>query len=1002
MLMDHRIGWQSNRMTIRSSILHRERVLDWNHSHNIYCILDEIYTNGTPFKDTAEFLRKSRINKPLTDQTTVYESQVRMFWKSARYDESTKKIHSSVQKKDEKGKNIDVEVMFNVGDLRRVLGLGDSDNDPTIVPQQLCKGLWFRMGFEGHVNDKYLKSLFSYDETSGYIMNIITCLVLNWPYNVSQVLFDLMVDNINGETYIMYPRFIQIMINDQVTDLPKDPTDIMKLRNMKVDTLSRLDQYKLKNDEKEPGVKHMICKFANPIYVAPENDAWRHDNSNSEDESYRLRDMHEKKLRYYWFVKDGKRKRTPKASPTVTAPKVSTPKIVVKGIPSKQSPPLVDEPVVHPTELIRQGADILNMSYDDFLKKNEEGTTQKVQSSSVQAESVKEKQPEVVVQSDSEDVDDESTDTEPEIDMAKVGLGKVQLKKKPQKKRKGSDEENSTYMPTAEEKKKLRTKRKAVQSGVIPRNVRVKKSGATKPEFQSGKSEKHVATSKGPETATESQEHVKKDADDESSRPKKTVLPDLFEGFPNIQGEYKDDILFGEEFDMFHDATVKDLKKKISLLEKEKEKAEAEHDELKKQLEELSKVNEEIKSVMIKHAKKIKNMEGDVDDNAKLFEQLSMEITDLHLKNKKLNEINQTLYQLISELHEASANEFKAMKLEMEALRADKAVKNEQLNMLYTVMEHHLGIDVQSIYNNIEIKRVEERRAQREKELAEAATQRRKEVIIETQEAGGSSSQPDIEMVDAEVDQAQGFVLIGEATLPSYSFDDIIRLVQVEQRKRKEKEPKVMLLQWKEEEKVVEEEEKEDEELEDVLDVIDNYDPSWDDLIDKDDDDDQGSTGLLIVNPSVQQKIDDFMNDEINEQEEDQQQESSSSGKKHADQVFLTQPTVIYLNAPVEGEIEVPRSRAKMLEELGLDDRKFKFDIEDEIHSSPEKEYEFKYAHEVDKYNDVIVEEGSDSSDEETVFQYSGVDETFPSLDEMFKEQNEDEVRRKNCGENHY
>ncbi|MFS8001323.1 hypothetical protein Hanom_Chr13g01188981 [Helianthus anomalus] len=124
------------------------------------------------------------------------------------------------------------------------------------------------------------------------------------------------------------------------------------------------------------------------------------------------------------------------------------------------------------------------------------------------------------------------------------------------------------------------------------------------------------------------------------------------------------------------------------------------------QLEELKKVNEEIKSVMIKHVKKITRMEGDVDDNAKLFELLSTEISDLHVKNIKLNEINEN--QLLSELHEAYANEFKTMKLEMEALRADKVMKDVQLNMLYTVMEHHLGIDVQSIYNNIDIKRVEE------------------------------------------------------------------------------------------------------------------------------------------------------------------------------------------------------------------------------------------------------------------------------------------------------
>ncbi|KAJ0580787.1 hypothetical protein HanRHA438_Chr04g0172131 [Helianthus annuus] len=162
-------------------------------------------------------------------------------------------------------------------------------------------------------------------------MDIITCLVLNRPYNISQMLFDHMVDNIRGEKYIMYPRFIQMMIDDQVNDLPKDPADELGLHHMKSEILSRLTQYKLKKDETEPRAKKMICKIVNPNYVAPENNAWRHENSNSEDETDRLNGMHEKKLRY-WFVKDGKRKKTPKASPTVTVPKVSTPKIVVKGI----------------------------------------------------------------------------------------------------------------------------------------------------------------------------------------------------------------------------------------------------------------------------------------------------------------------------------------------------------------------------------------------------------------------------------------------------------------------------------------------------------------------------------------------------------------------------------------------------------------------------------------------------------------------------------------------
>ncbi|MFS7921063.1 hypothetical protein Hanom_Chr03g00232261 [Helianthus anomalus] len=243
-------------------------------------------------------------------------------------------IRSSVlcryRKKDENDKDIDVEVKFNVGDVRRVLDLHDSDVDPIIVPERLCKGLWFRMGFSAHVNDKHLKSKFgrpykflvhcvihalshrkgAYDEPSDYIMNIITCLVLNRPYNISQVLFEHMVDNIKGEKYIMYPRFIQMLIDDQVKDLPKDPEDELNLHHMTSETLSRLNQYKGLKDDPEPRVKGMICKIANPNYIAPENDFWRHDNSNFEDETDSLSCMHEKKLRY-WFVKDGKRKRTP-------------------------------------------------------------------------------------------------------------------------------------------------------------------------------------------------------------------------------------------------------------------------------------------------------------------------------------------------------------------------------------------------------------------------------------------------------------------------------------------------------------------------------------------------------------------------------------------------------------------------------------------------------------------------------------------------------------------
>ncbi|KAF5773706.1 hypothetical protein HanXRQr2_Chr13g0591571 [Helianthus annuus] len=163
----------------------------------------------------AEFLRKSRIAKALSDKIAIYESHVRAFWDTARYEESDKMIHSVLRKKDQKGKDIDVKFKFGVGDLRRVLELKDSDEDPTIMSERLAKGMWCRMGFTGHINGKMTKISFSkayrfllhclvhslshrkgaYDEVSDYIMNIVTSLGLNRRYNISQVIFEYMKEN---------------------------------------------------------------------------------------------------------------------------------------------------------------------------------------------------------------------------------------------------------------------------------------------------------------------------------------------------------------------------------------------------------------------------------------------------------------------------------------------------------------------------------------------------------------------------------------------------------------------------------------------------------------------------------------------------------------------------------------------------------------------------------------------------------------------------------------
>ncbi|KAJ0794828.1 hypothetical protein HanPI659440_Chr04g0143521 [Helianthus annuus] len=320
-------------------------------------------------------------------------------------------------------------------------------------------------------------------------MNIIACLVLNRQYNISQVIFNHLVDNIKGEKHIMYPRFVQMLLDDQIPNLPKDPKDETKLHHMDSETLKRLHKYKGVKPESEPRYRPKFGKIKKANYVAPEGDQWRHANSNSEDETDRLKDMVEKKLRF-WYVKDEKkRKRTPK---------VSTPKVVIKGKRGSQeaserfvdtsfeynsnninvcvaestkrkSPPgLVDESVILPTDLIKDGADLLKMSFAEYEKRsaaagaeivnvevqktaeNVEKTAENIEAA---GEGVKETHVEGLVYTDS------SATESDEIDPTKIAptsyvSGKQKFKGSP-KKKKASDEEDATYEPTPKRRRKF-------------------------------------------------------------------------------------------------------------------------------------------------------------------------------------------------------------------------------------------------------------------------------------------------------------------------------------------------------------------------------------------------------------------------------------------------------------------------------------------------------------------------------------------------------------------
>ncbi|MFS7913609.1 hypothetical protein Hanom_Chr02g00143721 [Helianthus anomalus] len=166
-----------------------------------------------------------------------------------------------------------------------------------------------------------------------------------------------------------------------------------------------------------------------------------------------------------------------------------------------------------------------------------------------------------------------------------------------------------------------------------------------------------------------------------------------------------------------------------------------------------------------------------------------------------------------------------------------------------------------------------------------------------------------------------------------------------------------------------------DEDTEELFKDIDDYHGSGDNGND-DDDDNDGNSGALVVKQAGDHQVNDFLDDAHNkEKEQERPRGESSSGAKDADPVnlFSTTPKVIYLSHDVEeGELVENWTRETMNEALGFNDEDnftfdFKKDMEDD---APDGDYVFKMVDEADNFNDVVIQDDSES-DHEVPLHYS-------------------------------
>ncbi|KAJ0592359.1 hypothetical protein HanHA300_Chr03g0084141 [Helianthus annuus] len=213
------------------------------------------------FTSILEFMERLPIQKALTNQHLVSDHTLNVFWENATYDEEHKTINSIVSLN---GK--DKPIIITEQLIREVIEFPDDENSPTKFPEKMVKGCMLRMGYRGPLNKaNYLKVCFSkpykflihsvlhalshrkggYDVMRDYQMNMVIALMLNKKYNFSKIVFHYMAENITSKSKTwIYPRFIQMILDNAYPDLEKDvKNDLLEFYSMDNESLKQLARY---------------------------------------------------------------------------------------------------------------------------------------------------------------------------------------------------------------------------------------------------------------------------------------------------------------------------------------------------------------------------------------------------------------------------------------------------------------------------------------------------------------------------------------------------------------------------------------------------------------------------------------------------------------------------------------------------------------------------------------------------------------------------------------
>ncbi|GJS19976.1 hypothetical protein Tco_0448608 [Tanacetum coccineum] len=203
-------------------------------THNLVAFLDKP-EESEGFKQIIDFLNASSIRYALTVNPTIYTTCIEQFWATAKVKtvNGERQIQALVDKK---------RVIITETSIRSDLKLEDAEGTYCLPTATIFAELE-RMGYENLTQKlTFYKAYFSsqwkflihtilqclsakttaWNEFSSTMASAIICLAKNQKFNFSKYIFDNMVKNLEGGVkFLMYPRFVQVFLDNQVEGMTK-------------------------------------------------------------------------------------------------------------------------------------------------------------------------------------------------------------------------------------------------------------------------------------------------------------------------------------------------------------------------------------------------------------------------------------------------------------------------------------------------------------------------------------------------------------------------------------------------------------------------------------------------------------------------------------------------------------------------------------------------------------------------------------------------------------